>query len=164
MLRGSGRRVGPIQAITSRLGWGQFRLADPPVTRHAQASCLRPVLDPSCGLDLPGSACDVKQRHDGAGESDETGLHQWISFWFDDDCECPGGAEVFGSDLPGGSDETGLHQWISFWFDDDCECWRSRGLWFRPSRRRRRRKTATRWCWRKRRVGSSWGEPPFFHE
>jgi hypothetical protein len=27
------------------------------------------------GSDLPGGAGDVKQRHDGAGESDETGLH-----------------------------------------------------------------------------------------
>jgi hypothetical protein len=27
------------------------------------------------GSDLPGGACDVEQRHDGAGESDETNLH-----------------------------------------------------------------------------------------
>jgi hypothetical protein len=29
MLRATGRRVGPIQAITSRLGWGQIRPSDP---------------------------------------------------------------------------------------------------------------------------------------
>jgi len=44
MVRARGRRVGPIQAVVSRLRWGQFRLSDPKAVRETFAIAL--------GLDL----------------------------------------------------------------------------------------------------------------